>query len=451
MSDTASTEIVDWLKKSNNENHKLLGEKIASESLMNRYLVPNEKGKFNRGVTFIVPSDEDIKKILDDGDEATKLFYKHIIPVDLASFTGTDQFFPFLHLNFGKGTEVSKHASNELSIGGEVVKKVGKSAKAYGSEERRSFSIYKPAKGSFSPKESKSPEKKADYSSIVQTVRGGQKEKSRLTLASRVFTDWVRHMAMDRCESYNPMLQACCHILEALKDKDCYDTVCEHLDLCPTVTFFLLVEPHAEDPQIKEDVFDIIPETVIRYGVDDYLKHFKHSEAQYKDHNEVVDNLRVDITSLKSAHKQLAEAYAEKYSTKASYYMWQDEYRFMLYKACKSVLYLPHDLLRTNASLFDEILKIVNHYKGADVEKELVFIKDSNGDKGKLRALGTFIFSTDLLYQSPHPKSVGEHTDEIDPEFTNNDICKKRSLNMCKVFETQINDTVKSIIDKLKK
>ena len=39
----------------------------------------------------------------------------------------------------------------------------------------------------------------------------------------------------------------------------------------------------------------------------------------------------------------------------------------------------------------------------------------------------------------------------VDPEFTNNDICKKRSLNMCKVFETQINDTVKSIIDKLKK
>ncbi len=443
---TTYTSIVSWIKDKLDAD---LADKIISDQFASQYLIP--KHKFNKGVTFIVPSADQVKELKKDGDSFVENFKKFVLPFCICDKGSLQSLFPgekkkiipVLTIKYPVGVEVE--FSSDLKIDGVkcVCDPAFKPSKSHDGAGTRSIAVLKP-EASYDPK--LVSVEKVDYAALEYKVVGAGEKRGgggidRVMLASQIMNRWIVQMAEDGCISSNPFLQASVSILDAIQDKDgaLYKKVQERIDLCPLITFFLLVESGCSgEPFVADEFIAAAEHKIIKHGKDAFLKHFPDTDSKYEGE---VDDIRCQIVSISSAFGQIKKAYADVHKDDAERYLWQDEMRFVLYEKLRPLINLQPEIMKTHHVIFDELVAAIKLYSRP--VKSLIIIKESL-DKPCGKILYQFISSTDFLYTAQKISTE----DPADETFLNNNYKKSKDLEIFAMQASIFDETYARVVAK---
>jgi hypothetical protein len=421
-------------------------------------------GRRSAGVTFLYPKDkahrEEIvdKTYSDAADEAVRLVEALIIPDALhvgADFTKRDV---GSRLGVRFTVESADAAKVKLADGVELARADDFQPLTRRNSDLAVWLIVKgrpPLKGE--PYRPPMREKQMKTGGIGRPIHGGGNAE-RLHLAARVEAEYDWCMKKDRCRSYDPYLAKTVSLLNFLKmsHPDLYMTVLPVLDYEPFVTFYLLLEPFktAGEPLLPDSaLFGTGAWNGVNMYTDaarEYRAVFADLPAQgdpsasdpqaggatvpyvFRDRAAIaaqIDAVRKQIGTQnpRQALPALLEAYATLAAQNSIHGMgpvlpdatqaaladgkklWQDEFRFTIYAALRTVRGMPAYTSDLLASILRDIRTV---WPGNDYTKELrllnqELLKGNVAPRTELLLLMKFLNSTDFLYLPAAPDMVG--------------------------------------------
>lgn len=386
---------------------------IQANQILERYLLPNKK--YNDGVTFLwVKSRPSSIPSADDDDYSSKMYQflcRCIIPVVILS--DKPLAVPCVFKDNEDGVQFA---------GGKLVGKPTQSAK--NKNEPITLAIWEVDS---QPVDSSGPFTKPSEMP-KQVLGGGRGEKDAVLkitadLLEQFKTNYVAYCSdtSEKCRFVDPFLPIMNTILDKMeKEKpDLHHKVCLLLDLCPMISYFIVVQPCVSDfnNTILAD-FDFTPGLLenakklsdlgLNSNVATYLKHFKYDHELTKSHNKQVNIRSVNLLlkggltfqNLKDEYKTWVSSHSGKFCCDANLKLKQDLLRFLMSTQYMK-LFLGHKSVCKDkfADNFRYLIAVTNKITFNEGEK--MYGEDDSQLSSETGVIKNFINSSDFCYVSP--------------------------------------------------
>jgi len=431
-----STGILEWLSK--NDSTKQLAKFIEIDNFSRRFLLPN--GKFNLGVTFIVPHDAYIEEMLTDGNKFVDMYRYLVLPICITCEADIQNYktIPVLYASNRNGVTIKANSKKFIISGCEcTIVDEFKPSKSFYTDEPRSISILKCH--NYDPKPVEASPLDLGSKKIVGAGRkyGGAKygdENMDIEAFNRMlFSDWLTQMCKDGCATCDPYISVVCQILAQLREKNNqqYESVKKFIDLCPMICYYILINPTSQiDPEIINGLI-----ANVNLGVDSYLPHFGGEDPTM---NTTIDMSRNSLVSATSAMTNgILDEYKKNNKTETD--LWRDEFRFIVYEEYKKcyVRGAPQATLANAMSLLRLIKMYPGNINNLGAERHLTNVTaDIKSPYGQI--VYNFINSSDYMYYA-HIADAEEQSEG----FAHNHITKFATLSNCESQTANFDNIIK--------